>query len=48
LADRGRLQKGYLADFVLYQTNHYQQIIYQQGRLQPFEVWKNGQRIFNK
>jgi imidazolonepropionase len=48
LADRGRLQKGYLADFVLYQTNHYQQIIYQQGRLQPSEVWKNGQRIFNK
>ena len=48
LADRGRLQKGYLADFVLYQTNDYQQIIYQQGRLQPSEVWKNGQRIFNK
>ncbi len=48
LADRGRLQKGYIADFVLYQTNHYQQIIYQQGRLQPSEVWKNGQMIFNK
>ncbi|MBL1411258.1 imidazolonepropionase [Sphingobacterium faecale] len=42
LSDRGRLVEGQLADFVLYDTNNYQNITYLQGALQPSAVWKNG------
>jgi len=47
LTDRGRLEEGLLADFVIYNTNNYQDITYNQGRLQPQSVWKNGAEVFN-
>jgi imidazolonepropionase len=48
LTDRGRLAKGLLADFVIYETDNYQHITYRQGSLQPSSVWKNGEEVFNK
>lgn len=45
LNDRGLLAPGYRADFAVYETDCYKEITYQQGRLQPSEVWKNGERI---
>lgn len=47
LWDRGRLNEGYIADFNIYNTNNYQNITYFQGSLQPFEVWKNGAKVFS-
>ena len=46
LQDRGRLMEGMLADFVVYDTNNYQNITYLQGGLQPKAVWKNGTEVF--
>lgn len=48
LTDRGRLAKGLLADFVIYETDDYQHVTYRQGSLQPSSVWKNGEEVFNK
>ena len=42
LNDRGKLQKGYLADFIGFPTDDYREILYQQGQLKPAMVWKNG------
>ncbi|MCF3108914.1 imidazolonepropionase [Niabella sp. CC-SYL272] len=43
--DRGVLAPGYRADFIVYDADSYQEIPYQQGRLQPAQVWKSGARI---
>lgn len=48
LADRGRLEAGFIADLVIYNTNNYQDISYGQGRLQPQAVWKNGVEIYHQ
>ncbi len=45
LSDRGRLAKGQQADFVIYNTDDYREILYAQGRLQPSEVWKRGKKV---
>lgn len=45
LNDRGRLVAGQLADFLIYDTNNYQNITYLQGKLQPSSVWKNGVEV---
>jgi imidazolonepropionase len=45
LTDRGRLIAGLLADFVLFPTADYAEILYQQGQLRPAQVWKNGRRV---
>lgn len=45
LNDRGRLVQGHKADFLLYETNHYNEIFYQQGKLKPSQVWKDGERL---
>lgn len=45
LSDRGVLKPGMLADFNLFPTSSYQEILYQQGKLKPEQVWKNGLRI---
>ena len=45
LDDRGRLMEGHLADFVIYETDNYQNITYLQGGLQPKAVWKNGVEV---
>lgn len=48
LRDRGKLSKGMRADFVLFQTDNYQDITYYQGSMQPSAVWKNGKEVFSK
>ncbi|MEN2282756.1 imidazolonepropionase [Algoriphagus sp. SE2] len=45
LPDRGVLKSGMLADFNLFSTDNYQEILYQQGKLKPAQVWKNGHKI---
>ncbi len=48
LEDRGRLEEGMLADFLVYNTSNYQEVTYGQGRLQPQAVWKNGIEIYHQ
>ncbi len=45
LKDRGRLSSGMLADFNLFQTDHFNEIFYHQGKLTPSHVWKRGDLI---
>lgn len=45
LTDRGRLEKGMLADMQAYPTNDYRDILYNQGALKPTTIWKAGERI---
>ncbi|MDI1322880.1 MAG: imidazolonepropionase [Algoriphagus sp.] len=47
LEDRGRLKAGFLADFCLFLTSNYQEILYQQGTLKPAQVWKKGEMILD-
>ncbi len=42
LYDRGKIEPGFLADFNLFQTSDYREILYQQGKLKPTQVWKDG------
>ncbi|MEB2780706.1 imidazolonepropionase [Algoriphagus sp. C2-6-M1] len=42
LEDRGKLKAGFLADFNLFSTSDYREILYQQGKLKPAQVWKRG------
>jgi imidazolonepropionase len=48
LADRGKLEEGLLADFSLFHTGNYQEILYNQGNLKPCVVFKRGVRVFDK
>ncbi len=48
LEDRGRLEEGLLADFSLFHTGNYQEILYNQGNLKPCMVWKKGILVFDK
>lgn len=41
----GKLAIGYMADFQAYPTKDYREILYHQGRMKPFAVWKAGQII---
>jgi imidazolonepropionase len=43
--DRGALKKGYYADFSIFSTDDYRDIIYRQGSLVPQEVWINGKKM---
>ncbi len=45
LKDRGRLISGMLADFNLFQTDHFNEVFYNQGKLTPSQVWKKGELI---
>ncbi|MCE7053624.1 imidazolonepropionase [Algoriphagus sp. AGSA1] len=45
LEDRGKLKAGLLADFNVFPTSDYREILYQQGKLKPTQVWKNGMKI---
>lgn len=47
LHDRGKLVSGMRADFIVFETNNYQQITYCQGRMQPAAVWKNGRKVWS-
>jgi len=42
LKDRGKLIKGQKADFLFFKASDYRDILYNQGKLKPFSVWKNG------
>lgn len=42
LNDRGRIEKNMIADLQLYPTNDYREILYHQGKMKPFMVFKNG------
>jgi imidazolonepropionase len=42
LSDRGRLLTGMKADMQAYPCNDYREILYQQGKLKPAMVWKDG------
>jgi imidazolonepropionase len=46
LNDRGVLSPDYQADMIAFATNDYREILYQQGKLKPKFVWKNGGRFF--
>ncbi len=46
LSDRGRLKPGMLADFNMFQTDHYNEIFYYQGKLVPSQVWKKGDIVY--
>ncbi len=45
LNDRGKLAPGFLADFILFPTSDYREILYQQGKMKPEMVWKSGKKI---
>lgn len=45
LPDRGILASGMKADFVVYDTDNFQNILYRQGKLQPKEVFVNAEKI---
>ncbi|SFT92318.1 imidazolonepropionase [Algoriphagus locisalis] len=45
LEDRGVLKTGLLADFNLFPTSDYREILYHQGKLKPAQVWKKGVKI---
>ncbi|WP_339869937.1 imidazolonepropionase [uncultured Algoriphagus sp.] len=44
LEDRGVLRAGLLADFNLFPTSDYREILYHQGKLKPAQVWKRGEK----
>lgn len=40
------LEKGNMADLVLFKTDSYANILYHQGQLKPSQVFKNGKQVF--
>lgn len=48
LKDRGKLAEGYLADFILFHTSDYKEILYNQGAFKPCVVFKRGEVVFDK
>ena len=45
LFDRGRLIAGNKADFILYSTTDFRDILYYQGSLHPSKIWKSGKLV---
>jgi len=45
LFDRGTLIAGNKADFILYSTTDYRDILYYQGSLRPTKIWKSGKLV---
>lgn len=48
LNDRGQLKEGFLADFTLFHTDNYNEILYNQGSFKPCMVFKNGELVYDK
>ena len=48
LTDRGQLAPGFLADFICFHTDNYQEILYNQGNFKPCMVWKSGSLVYDK
>ena len=45
MEDRGKIKTAMLADFLLFPTSDYREILYHQGKLKPVQVWKKGRMI---
>jgi imidazolonepropionase len=45
LPNIGRIATGFQANLNFFETDNYQEIFYQQGKMTPTMVWKNGQAI---
>lgn len=45
LEDRGILAEGKKADFISYETDNFQNILYHQGSLKPKSIYINGEKI---
>ncbi len=45
LQDRGILAEGKKADFIAYETDNFQNILYHQGSLKPKTIYINGEKI---
>jgi imidazolonepropionase len=45
LQDRGILKPGLKADFLVFPTAQYNEILYQQGKMKPTNVIKNGKMV---
>ncbi|MBM1105646.1 amidohydrolase family protein [Aurantibacter crassamenti] len=48
LKNSGQLATGKLADFILFHTNDYKDILYNQGAFKPCVVYKKGEVVFDK
>jgi imidazolonepropionase len=46
--DRGKIEKGKIADLQAYCCADYREILYHQGKLKPSIVWKGGKTLINK
>ncbi|MDO9154449.1 MAG: imidazolonepropionase [Paludibacter sp.] len=44
--DRGILKAGMKADFIIFKTNDYREILYRQGQLKPEKIWKGSPQNF--
>lgn len=47
LNGRGRIAEGMNADFVSFSFDDYREILYNQGKVKPSAVWKNGKEVKN-
>lgn len=45
LNDRGVIDQGKLADLIAFKCDHYEKIIYNQGALRPFLIYRKGKQI---
>ncbi|MEP5614193.1 MAG: imidazolonepropionase [Cyclobacteriaceae bacterium] len=48
LSDRGKLEAGMKADLAIFETEHYNEIFYHQGKLKPSMVFKAGTEVIKK
>lgn len=48
LSDRGSFAPGQLADAIAFSTADYRDILYHQGRMKPFAIWKQGKKIVSR
>jgi len=46
LSDRGLLAEGLQADFIVFETDDYREILYWQGKMKPKAMWKKALRIY--
>ncbi|RME97221.1 MAG: imidazolonepropionase [Bacteroidetes bacterium] len=47
LTHAGKIAEGHPADLVLYPTDDYREILYQQGQLLPIQVFKSGKAVID-
>ena len=45
MEDRGVLSPGFEADFIGFETDNYQDILWHQGKMKPHMVWKSGKLV---